>query len=230
MKRNAIRLAFLALIVAALAVIMISGADEKLSFENLKENRKLLEAFVQTHYVRSVLLFMALYLSTAFFVPGAVVMTLAAGVLFGVMPGALYVNLAAAIGAVAAFWASRYVFGELIQQRYGRELESFNREIARHGHYYLITLRIIPVLPFFLVNYLAGMTKMPLGRFLWTSVAGILPGSVAYTFAGEQIGSIESPGDALSAKPMAALALLALFSLLPVLRDFRGYIKRKMRR
>jgi uncharacterized membrane protein YdjX (TVP38/TMEM64 family) len=120
------------------------------------------------------------------------------------------------LGASLAFLFARYIAGKWIHSRYKDHLEKFNREIARHGSSYLLMLRLIPVLPFFVVNFLAGMTKMSLKRFLLTTAMGVLPGSVVYTYAGQEFGSIRSLDDIMTPKLVIAFVLLGTLALLPV--------------
>jgi uncharacterized membrane protein YdjX (TVP38/TMEM64 family) len=144
----------------------------------------------------------------------------ASGFLFGVAAGAVYVNIASTSGAVLAFLCSRYLIGNWIQKRFSARLKSFNKEILRHGHNYLLFLRIVPIIPFFAVNYLAGITKIPLSKFIWTTVLGMLPGSVLFAYAGQRLGEIEQVRDLFSAEFIVAFSLLALFALLPVMVGF----------
>ena len=167
------------LILFGAAAVWFTGLSEYLTFESLKENRDILRSCIETHYVSSVIAFIAVVVSTAFFVPGIIAMTLVGGLLFGVLMGTVYVLVGATIGATIAFLSARYVLGNWIQHRYEEHLKAFNNEISRHGYNYLIAFRIVPIMPFFLVNYLAGITKMPLSRFIWTTAVGMFPGSVS---------------------------------------------------
>jgi uncharacterized membrane protein YdjX (TVP38/TMEM64 family) len=144
-----------------------------------------------------------------------------AGFLFGVVEASVYVNLAATAGATLAFLSSRYLIGNWIQERFRAHLAGFNSEIRRYGSNYLFLLRVVPVMPFFLVNYLAGITAIPLGKFILFTTAGTLPGSVVYAYAGRRIAEIESPDDLLSPGLVAALALLAALAFLPLLLRYQ---------
>lgn len=205
------------LLIMSMVVAWYTWLNEYLTFDNLKENRIVLYSFVEDHYFSSVILFVAAVVTTGFFVPAAIPMILVGGFLFGIFWGTIYVNLGFTVGATLAFLFSRYVIGNWIQHRYESQLRSFNDEISRHGRNYLITLRMIPLFPFFSVNYFAGVTKMPLARYVWSTALGMLPISVAYSFAGREIGRIESPNDIMSAKFLIVVLLLALFAFLPVL-------------
>ncbi|SNB46428.1 TVP38/TMEM64 family protein [Geobacter sp. DSM 9736] len=188
-----------------------------LSFEYLKSHHLALRNYVDVHYVKAATIFMLLYLSTSLVVPGALALTVAGGALFGTIATVCYVNAGATLGAVLAFLATRYFFAGWVQERFRNELQKFNHELVLHGHNYLLTLRIIPILPAFLINYLAGLTKIPTSTFVWTTSLGVLPGSAVYAYAGSRLGSIQKPGDLISWEIVIAFALLGIFSLLPVI-------------
>ena len=136
-----------------------------------------------------------------FFLQVALVLTLAGGFLFGVVWGAVYLMVGLTLGtSLSAFLIARYLAGTWIHSRYEGHLKKFNREVAHYGSSYLLMLRIIPVLPFFAVNFLAGTTKMSVKRFILTTAVGLLPGSVVYTYAGKQLGNITSVDDITTPK------------------------------
>jgi uncharacterized membrane protein YdjX (TVP38/TMEM64 family) len=208
----------LLLVLFVLVVILARSSPfgSAITFENLKQNREALVSRVGAHYVLSVASFIAVYvLATALSVPGAVILTLAGGFLFGTAASVIYIDIGATAGAACAFLSARYLLGNRLQQKYGGQLAKFNREMDLNGASYLLTLRLIPVFPFFLINFLAGLTKVPLRTFLWTTSLGIIPGTAVFAFAGQQLGSINSPADILSKKVIAAFAALGLFTLAP---------------
>lgn len=212
------RIIFILLILGAIAIIRFADIDRYLTFENLKQNKVYLQQIVEDNYLFSVVGYIITYvLVVALSIPGATILTLSGGFLFGVILGALYVNAGATTGATLAFLFCRYVAGEWIQNKYHDKLTTFNRELSENGYRYLLTLRFIPVFPFFLINILAGLTKISLRTFVWTTALGILPGSLVYAFAGSQLNEIESVGDIFSTRILIAFLLLALFVLLPVL-------------
>jgi len=211
------RAALVAVILGVLLALRLTGAWGLLTLDNLKANREAVSALVTAHPLLSAVVFVGAYLVvTALSIPGAAVMTLAGGFLFGTVLGTAYVNLGATSGAILAFLSARYVIGDSVQRRYAAQLETFNRELERNGHLYLLTLRLIPVFPFFLINFLSGLTRIPLWTFVWTTALGIVPGSLVYTFAGSQLATIRSTGDVLSGRMLLALALLGLLALAPV--------------
>lgn len=204
-----------AAVLIALFLLYTRYAD-LLSFESFKNNSSQLVGHVHEHYTVSIVVFGALFISTAFFLPGALVLTLAGGFLFGAWAGAFYACVFSTAGASFAFLLSRYLLGGWVQARYAAHLERFNREVTLHGANYLFFLRVVPVMPFFLVNYLAGVTKISTARYTLVTFLGISPGSLVYSLAGRQFQNIKDPEDILSAKMITLFILIALFSLLPV--------------
>ena len=206
-----------ALFVIAIALFYFFDVMAYLSLDVLKANRDNLLAFTGDHYVPAVLLFILLYIvQTAFSLPGATLMTLAGGFLFGSLWAALYVNIGATAGATLAFLAARYLFRDWVEQRFGHRLEAFQAGCAQNAFNYLLTLRLIPLFPFFVVNVLSGLTRMNVGTYVAGTALGIIPGSLAYTFAGRQLGTINSLGELASPRLLLAFTALGLLFLLPV--------------
>jgi uncharacterized membrane protein YdjX (TVP38/TMEM64 family) len=191
------------------------GWNKFLDFSYVKAQRAALRNYVVHHYWASVAAFIGIYMTTALFVPGAIVLNMAGGFLFGVMPTALYVNAGATSGSFLALLVSRHMLGTWLQERYAQQLQPLNRALERQGVSYLLAVRIIPVLPFFTVNYLVGLTRVPLKTFLWTTSLGMFPGSLIYAYAGLELGSINRPEDILSPRILSVLALIGIFILLP---------------
>ncbi|HEX2966625.1 MAG TPA: TVP38/TMEM64 family protein [Syntrophorhabdaceae bacterium] len=203
-----------------------------ITFEKIIMHKDALRQAVDQSYVVSVAIFMLVFISTAFFIPGALVLSLLSGFLFGTAAGALYTNISASIGAALSFLAARYIFGNWVQRKYSDRLSAFNREITRHGNRYLFSLRVAPIMPFFLVNALAGMTKMRFRNFLFITFAGVLPGSVIYANAGRQMGMIEDTRDIMSPRVVLSIALLLIVVLTPVVvhHTLQHYGRRSSRR
>jgi uncharacterized membrane protein YdjX (TVP38/TMEM64 family) len=218
------RIIFLIIILALIAITRLADLDRYLTFENLQENKFRLQQIVQGNYVLSVGGYIVTYIVVvAFSIPGAAILTLTGGFLFGVLWGAIYVNAGATTGAALAFLFCRYVAGEWVQNKYQDKLKTFNKALSKNGYRYLLALRFIPVFPFFLINIFAGLTKIPLRTFIWTTSIGIFPGSLVYAFAGKQLGDIQSVEDIFSARIAVAFSLLALLVLFPVIVNyFRG--------
>jgi uncharacterized membrane protein YdjX (TVP38/TMEM64 family) len=217
MKGRVIKITALLFLVAAALAATFLLQDDYLSLHNVKQHKEQLLSFIRTHYIQAMLSFIGLYIGAAFFLPGALALTIAGGMMFGTVPAVIYANIGATTGAVLAFFAARSIFGGWMQEKFKEQLKRFNREVSRHGHNYLLVLRILPIAPFFAVNYCAGLTKVPLKTFIWTTSIGMLPGSLIYSFIGEQLRYINAPSDVFSWKIVLALLLLSLFALMPVI-------------
>lgn len=188
-----------------------------LSLDVLKANRDKLLAFTDEHYWSAVVLFIVTYVAqTAFSLPGATLMTLTGGFLFGSLWAALYVNIGATTGATLAFLAARYLFRGWVEQRFGNRLEAFQEGFRQNAFNYLLTLRLIPLFPFFVVNLLSGLTRVKAGTYVLATAIGIIPGSLAYTFAGRQLSTINSLAELASPRLLLAFTALGLLFLMPV--------------
>jgi len=207
---------FIMLIVISIVLYMVLQQGDYLSFENLKQHRSGLREIVEAHCAISLISFFVVYITTAFFLPGAIALSLVAGFLFGTWIGALTVIAGATTGALLAFLSARYLVRDFIQERFEGHLKAFNREMRSHGQHYLFFLRIVPIMPFFVVNYLAGVTLISPLTFTLTTMAGMAPGAFVFAFAGKEIGSIETPEDILSGKLITAFVLMAVLAVLPV--------------
>jgi len=191
----------------------------------LKAHREQLAAFNAEHRVAMVAAFMALYvLQTALSLPGAAILSLAAGAIFGAVMGTVYANIAATIGATLAFLATRYLLHDAVMRKFGDRLEKLNRELETRGLNYLLFLRLVPLFPFFLINLAAGLTRLPLRTFVIGTMLGIIPGGFVYCNAGASLATITSLGEVASARVLGSFALLGLFALVPVIYSkIRGW-------
>ena len=204
--------------VLIIALIKFFDLDTYFTFENLKAQKDVLASFVDKNYVLTAIAFVALYIaSVAFLIPIATVLTLAGGFLFGASIGVIFVNIGATVGAILAFLFARYIIGKKVQSKYENQLKKFNAELENNKYQYLFSLRFLPIFPFFLVNFLCGVTKLDLKAFVITTSLGIIPGSFVYTYAGSQLATINSLGDIFSRDILFAFILLGLLTLLPVL-------------
>jgi len=160
-------------------------------------------------------IFIAAYVAvTALSLPGAAIMTLAAGAIFGLLAGTVIVSFASSIGATLAFLTARYLLRDSVQSRFGTRLADIDKGIAREGAFYLFTLRLVPLVPFFVINLLMGLTTMRAWTFYWVSQVGMLAGTVVYVNAGTQLAKIESLRGILSPALVGSFVLLGLFPLL----------------
>ena len=209
------RILILTLVAALVGAYLVLDLGQFLSFEALKQGQ---EGFATMRADSPWLVtggFFALYVAvTALSLPGAAVMTIAAGALFGLATGVLLVSFASSIGATLAFLVSRHLLRDWVQTRFGEKLGAINRGIEREGGFYLFTLRLVPLFPFFLINLVMGLTPMRAATFYWVSQLGMFAGTVVYVNAGTQLASIDSPAGILSPALIASFALLGVFPLI----------------
>jgi uncharacterized membrane protein YdjX (TVP38/TMEM64 family) len=207
----------LALITAA-ALFFYFDLQRFLTLAALKANRQTLLDYYQAHKLIMVAGFMAVYIvQTALSLPGAAILSLAAGAVFGSIMGTVYANIAATAGAALAFLMTRYLLRDAVLSRFGSKLEGMNRELETRGFNYLLFLRLVPVFPFFLINLAAGLTRLPLRTFFIATMLGIIPGGFVYVNAGASLATIDSVSGIASPRVLGSFALLGLFALIPVL-------------
>ena len=203
------------LALVAVCLYRYLGLADLLTLDSLKASRDTLGALYANRPLFTVAAFFGLYVAvTALSFPGAAILTLAAGAMFGLMVGLVVVSFASSLGALLAFLAARYLLRDAVQSRLGKQLAPINEGMARDGMFYLLTLRLVPVFPFFLVNLLAGLTPIPAGRFYWVSQLGMLAGTAVFVNAGTQLAAIARPADVLSPALLGSFALLGVFPLI----------------
>jgi len=206
------------LVLAVISVVILyQGFDlgHFLSLESLKNRQAELQLFYDQNPVQVIGLFTFVYvISTALSLPGATILTLAAGAIFGVWTGLLIVSFASTIGATFAFIASRFLFRDIILNRFKEKLESINQGIQKEGAFYLLTLRLVPLFPFFLINLVMGLTSIPVITFFFVSQIGMLPGTLVYVNAGTQLAQIESLKGILSPTILLSFILIGILPLI----------------
>lgn len=182
-----------------------------LSLDALQAQQAAVAQWVDSHFVSASLLFVLIYvLSTALSLPGASLLTLGGSAVFGVAWGLLLVSFASTIGATLAFLSARFLLRDWVTARFGDKLATFQSGMAKEGAFYLLSLRLIPIFPFFLVNLLMGLTPIRVSTYYWVSQLGMLPGTFVYVLAGSELGQLTSTGNILSPGLMVALTLLGL--------------------
>ena len=186
-----------------------------LTLEQLKASRDALISLYADQPVKTALTFFGVYvLAAALSFPGASILTLAAGAMFGWAMGLLLVSFASSLGALLAFWVSRYLLRDVIEKRFGKLLQPINEGLAKDGTFYLLTLRLVPLFPFWLINLLMGLTTLGARRFYIVSQIGMLVGTAVYVNAGTQLAAIDTAADVLSPGLIASLVLLGVFPLM----------------
>jgi uncharacterized membrane protein YdjX (TVP38/TMEM64 family) len=201
----------------AVGLFLFFDLGRFLTLETLKNNRQSLLDYYAGHKTAMVAGFMAVYVvQTALSLPGAAILSLAAGAIFGSLLGTLYANIAATLGATLAFLVTRYLLRDAVLGKFGPRLEGINRELEERGLNYLLFLRLVPVFPFFLINLAAGLTRLPLRTFFIGTMLGIIPGGFVYVNAGASLATINSLKEVASPRVLGSFALLGLFALVPV--------------
>ena len=206
------KLATLLLLAVVLVPFFAFDLHQYLSLEGMRSSLGEFESARQASPLMVALIFGFSYvLVTAFSLPGAAVMTLASGALFGLVWGTVIASFASSIGAVLAFSASRYLFKDMVQTRFGSHLHAINEGIAREGAFYLFTLRLVPLFPFFLINLLMGLTPIKAKTFYLVSQIGMLAGTIVYVNAGTQLAQLESLSGIMSPNLLFSFVLLGIF-------------------
>ncbi|HEX8309559.1 MAG TPA: FAD-dependent oxidoreductase [Allosphingosinicella sp.] len=209
------KILLLLLIALAIAAFFVFDLGAYLTLASLKARQAELAAFVEADPLAAVAAFFLLYVAvTALSLPGAAILTLAAGAIFGLWQGTLIASFASTLGASLAFLSSRYLLRDWVKSRFGDRIGSIDRGIERDGAFYLLTLRLIPAFPFFLINLAMGLTAMRLLGYALVSQVGMLPGTIVYVNAGTRLAAIESTSDILSPALIGSFVLLGLFPLL----------------
>jgi pyruvate/2-oxoglutarate dehydrogenase complex dihydrolipoamide dehydrogenase (E3) component/uncharacterized membrane protein YdjX (TVP38/TMEM64 family) len=225
------RLLVLLVVVAAIAAFFLFDLKQYFSREFFLANKAAIDAYYAAHPWQTAAAYFVIYVAvTALSLPGAAVMTLVGGAIFGLVVGTLLVSFASSIGATLAFLASRLVLHDWVQARFGERLAAINAGFEKEGPFYLFALRLVPAFPFFVINLLMGLTKMRAATFYWVSQLGMLAGTVVYVYAGTQLGEFR-----ISAGLLLAFALLGLFPLvakrlLDALKSRKVYAKWRGRR
>jgi len=206
---NKSRLAVMLVIAGLLAAFFAFGGHRYLSFEQFRAQQAAIQSFVQAHPWEAGAAFFALYVAvTGLSLPGAAVMTLAAGAIFGLPWGVLIVSFASTLGATLAFLTSRFLLRDWVQARFGDRLKPVNDGIAKEGAFYLFALRLVPAFPFVAVNLLMGLTPIRVWTYMWVSQVGMLAATIAFVYAGTKLGEFR-----VSFGLLAAFALLGFFPL-----------------
>ena len=200
--------------VALIAAFFIFDLGQYLSLDYLKSKHQSLLDFYAENRLLTILGFFATYVGVAALsLPGAAILTLAGGAIFGFFTGLVVVSFASTLGATLAFLFSRFMFRDTVQNKFGSHLQTINKGVEEEGAFYLFTLRLIPVVPFFIVNLLMGLTKIKTLVYALVSQLGMLPGTAVFVNAGNQLAQIDSPKDILSPQLLFAFALLGIFPI-----------------
>ncbi len=213
MKKS--RLVLIIVIAAAIAAFFMFDLGRFFTLEFFKSQQASIDSYFTANPLQTAAIFFVIYVAvTGLSLPGAALMTLVAGAIFGLLWGTVIVSFASSLGATLAFLASRFLFRDAIQSRFGESLKAINAGVEKDGAFYLFTLRLVPAFPFFVINLVMGLTPIRTWAFYWVSQIGMLAGTVVYVNAGTQIARIESLRGILSPELIISFTLLGVFPLI----------------
>ena len=230
------KLLFVVVLAALIASVWVFDLTQYLTLEQLKQQREQLVTLVAEQPLLMFGSYFLLYiLCTALSIPGATVLTLGAGAIFGLGWGLLLASFASSVGALLAFLSARWLFHDWVQQKFGKRLQTINEGVQRDGAFYLLSLRLVPLFPFFVINLVMGLTKIKAWTYYWVSQLGMFLATAVYVNAGTQLAEISRLRDVFSADLLGALVLLGivpiiakiLLSVLKRRRAYRGFNKPK---
>ncbi len=208
------KLLIITAVITLIAVFNILNLGQYLNLSYLKESQAALSNYYHEHQLLTIVVYMLIYISAAALsLPGAAILTLAGGALFGLFIGTVVISFASTIGASLACIVSRYLLQGWVQAKFGDKLQKINDGMEKEGSFYLFTLRLVPVFPFFIINLVMGLTKIPIKNFYWVSQIGMLPATFVYVNAGQELGKIDSLSGILSPGLLFSFVLLGIFPL-----------------
>ncbi len=220
------KIALIILFIIVIALFLSLDLGQYLNLAYVKSKQDAIDSYYALNPISTGLIFFISYiLVTGVSLPGAGIMTLAAGAIFGVVWGTIIVSFGSVIGATIAFLVARYLFHDYVQEKFGNHLEPINKGIRKEGDLYLFTIRFVPIFPFFIVNNLMALTPIKTINFALVSQIGMLLPTIIFVNAGTQLAKIESPGDVLSPELILSFALLGIFPLLA--KKILVYVKKK---
>ena len=212
--------------IIAIGLFHYFDLKQYLTLSYIKDSQEYFQELYAGNKLLVISSYMTIYITvTALSLPGAVIMTLAGGGLFGFTAGTVVISFASTIGATVACAVSRYLLRDSVQGKFGDKLTTINNGIKEEGAFYLFTVRLIPVFPFFIIYLVLGLTKMPLVTFFWVSQLGMLPGTMVYVNAGKELAKIDSLGGILSPGLIASFVILGLFPI--TVKKIMGVYRKK---
>jgi uncharacterized membrane protein YdjX (TVP38/TMEM64 family) len=213
-KKTINRIIIAGLIIVGIVVFRYFDLGQYLTLGYIKASQEKFQVLYQAHRFLVVAAYMVIYIAvTALSLPGAAVLTLAGGGLFGLMVGTVAVSFASTIGATLACLVSRFLLREWVQNKFGDKLATINAGIEKEGAFYLFSLRLVPIFPFFVINLLMGLTRMRLFTFYWVSQIGMLAGTIVYVNAGKELAKIDSLSGIISPGVLLSFVVLGLFPI-----------------
>ncbi len=208
------KIALIAIIIALAIAFKLLHLSQYMSLAYLKASRAHFQAlYAQRPWLVAGLYFLIYVTAIGLSLPGAGILTLAGGALFGLILGTVLVSFASTIGATIGCFVSRFVLRDWVRRKFGRRLEPIDRGIEREGPFYLVSLRLVPVFPFFMINLAMGLTRMRLWTYYWVSQLSMLPATIVYVNAGKQLATIQTLADVASPRLLGSLAILGVLPL-----------------
>lgn len=209
------KIAIVAVIAGLIILFKVLGLDQYLTLSSLKEQQAGFAAMYAEHRLAVITIYMLIYiLVTGLSLPGAVIMTLAGGGLFGLVTGTIVISFASTIGATCACMVARFLLRDWVQQKFGDRLAKINAGMEQEGGFYLFSLRLVPIFPFFVINLAMGLTPIRITTFFWVSQLGMLPGTIVYVNAGKELAKLDSIKGILSPGLLFSFALLGLLPII----------------
>lgn len=213
-KKGIQKMVVVVLVCIAVALFWMFDLGQYLTLSYLKASQAKFTVLYEGNRMLVIGIYMLIYIIvTALSLPGAAVMTLAGGGLFGLWVGVVVVSFASTIGATLACFVSRFLLRDWVQAKFGEKLGTVNKGVEEEGNFYLFTLRLVPIFPFFVINLVMGLTKMPLLSYYWISQVGMLPGTIVYVNAGKELAKIESLSGILSPGLIISFVILGVFPI-----------------
>lgn len=220
------KILILTIVAIAAVLFFVFDLDKFLTLEYLKSSREEFQVFYdQNPFLTVFSFFFAYILIVGLNLPGAAALGLAGGAMFGFTVGVLTISFASSIGATLACFFSRYLFRDYVQRKFGDRLEKVNQGIEKEGAFYLFTMRLIPAIPFVVINLVMGLTPIRLRTFYWVSQIGMLPGTMVFVNAGKELGQIDSLSGIVQPGVLISFALLGIFPL--VVKRVMGLVKQR---
>ena len=226
MKKMGLKGVIILLIAGLIGAFFYFGLGQYLSFEYLQQRQLDFQSYKEANPAFTMAVYVVVYiLVTALSLPGAAILTLLGGALFGLITGTLLVSFSSTIGATLAFLVARFMFRDVIQSKFGDKLKVINDGIEKEGMFYLFTMRLIPVIPFFVINLVMGLTPIKTLQFFFVSQLGMLAGTIVYVNAGTELAKLESLVGILSPKLILSFVILGAFPL--IAKKSVGFIKKR---
>ena len=226
MSQRIVKIALVVLVAAMVAGFFIFDLGRYFDLEFIKAQRDAYQSYYEQRPSIAILAYAAIYIAvTSLSLPGAAILTLLGGALFGVVTGTVVVSFCSTIGATVSFLVARFLLRDAIQSKFGDRLETINNGIAKEGIFYLFTMRLIPVIPFFVINLVMGLTPIRTAQFFFVSQLGMFPGTIVYVNAGTQLAQIDSLAGILSPQLIFSFVLLGLFPL--IAKKFVALVNRR---